>query len=256
MTKDDDKKIIFYSLDYTKSLPIRPGVKDREWLNVKTSGVYDDLTMNMACQSGWELLAPGDFTAEWKGNRETDSTLIHSSMKDAHLFHTGMGDGIFSIRTYYIVKTPPDYAILVTGAPNFFKDGAVQLSSVIESNWSHTSFTLNWKMTRPGTVKFKSGEPIGFITLIPHRQLDNYTFDIDTIYIDRDLYDRYENYEYSVDHSIDYYKEGISDVLTMEKTDGFHITDRKLAEPKIVYTDKDTEYNDPEVKEEPDETNV
>lgn len=219
-------EIIFYSTDFIKSLPLLPGKVEREWMNKKPS-LYKDLSMTMANQSGWELRAPRDFTVEWNGGENSTDLRVHSDIKDAHLFYTGMGNGICSIRAGYVVKTPPNYAILCTGAPNFFKDGATQLTSLIESNWAHMTFFINWKMTRPGSVTFHKNEPIGFITVVPHRQLDNIPMVIETIMANPELYERYQMWQ-STELEIDPYMEGIENSETLEKTKEFHITERAL----------------------------
>jgi hypothetical protein len=138
-----------------------------------------------------------------------------------------MGHGICSIRTWYVIKTEDDYSVLATGAPNFFVDGAVQLTSLVETNWTHMTFYLNWKMTRPGKVTFKKGDPIGFITVIPHRQLENIELEVDTIMADLDLYDRFVKWQ-QTELDIDPYKEGIENSETLEKTSKYHITNRGL----------------------------
>ena len=224
-----NNEIIFYSTDFLKSLSIVPGKMQRKWMD-KHRKFYEDLTMTMANESGWELRAPRDFTVEWNGGQNSIDLKVHTDLRDAHLFYTGMGDGICSIRAGYIVKTPPEYAILCSGAPNFFKDGATQLSSLIESNWAHMTFFINWKMTRPGSVTFYKDDPIGFISLVPHRQLENVSICIDTIMADAELYERYQIWNETL-MDVDPYREGIKNSETLEKTDMFHVKQRALKFP-------------------------
>jgi len=220
-------KITFYAINYSKALPVVPGKNQRDWFDNTNLNFYKDLSMTMANQSGWELRAPGDFTIEWNGGEKSTDLVVHSDVKDAHLFYTGMGHGVCSIRAGYVVQTPDDYAILVTGAPNFFKDGAVQLTSVIESNWAHMTFFLNWKMTFPGKVTFKKGEPLGFVTVIPHRQLDNFEMEIDTIMSNKDLHDKHMMWQ-DIPYDGDPYADGIENNITLDTTSKFHKIDRKL----------------------------
>jgi len=219
--------ITFYSVDYTKSLPVFPGKIQRDWIDNADHLLYNDLTLTMACQSGWEFRAPDDFTIEWNGGSKPTDLCVHSYTKDAHLFNTGMGHGICSIRTWYVIKTEGDYSVLSMGAPNFFVDGAVQLTSLVETNWTHMTFYLNWKMTRPGKVTFKKGDPIGFITIIPHRQLENVELKIDSLMADLELYNRFLLWQQNA-LDIDPYKEGIENSETLEKTTKYHITNRSL----------------------------
>jgi hypothetical protein len=229
-------EITFFCNDYKKALQVVSGRKHREWIDQTNLDYYNDLSLTMANESGWVFRAPDEFTIEWNGGPDSEDLSVHSFTKDAHLFYTGMGNGICSIRTGYVVRTPEDYAILSTGAPNFFVDGAVQLTNLIESNWAHMTFFLNWKMTRPGKVTFKKNDPIGFITLIPHRQLDNVDFKIDSILSDLELFKAYKNWE-STPVDLDPYREGIIDNETLEKTDKFHIQNRKLKTPENNLTE-------------------
>jgi hypothetical protein len=46
------------------------------------------------------------------------------------------------------------------GPANHIKDGVQALEGIIETEWAVASFTMNWKLTRPGTVCWEEGEPI------------------------------------------------------------------------------------------------
>jgi len=82
-------------------------------------------------------------------------------------------------------------------------------------------------MTRPGKVTFKKGDPIGFITIIPHRQLENVELKIDSLMADLELYNRFLLWQQNA-LDIDPYKEGIENSETLEKTTKYHITNRSL----------------------------
>lgn len=220
-------EINFYAINYEKALPVVPGKNKREWIDAAEGKFYKDLSMTMAHQSGWEFKSPCEFTIEWNGGNKSTDLVVHSYIDDSHLFYTGMGYGICSIRAGYVVQTPDDYAILVTGAPNFFKDGIVQMTSVIESNWAHMTFFLNWKMTYPGKVTFKKGDPLGFVTVIPHRQLDNFELKVDSIASNPDLYNKHMMW-IDVPYDGDPYVDGIENNVTGQITQKFHKKKRKL----------------------------
>ena len=61
---------------------------------------------------------------------------------------------------------------MTMGAPNFFKVGIAPLTGLVETDWLPFPFTMNWQMTRPGSVVFKKGEPFCFITLMEHKRLE------------------------------------------------------------------------------------
>ena len=52
------------------------------------------------------------------------------------------------------------------------KDGAVALDGLVETDWLPFPFTMNWKFTRPGVIRFEAGEPFCFVTLAPHGLID------------------------------------------------------------------------------------
>lgn len=226
-------QVTFYAEHYHRCLPIVSGRKERDWFDQSENRkFYDDVTFTLANQSGWELLVPEDFDIEWTGGDKPTDVIVHCLASEAYRFYTGMGHGVCSIRTGYVVRTPPDYAILCTGAPNFFKDGVVPMTSIIESNWAHVTFFVNWKMTRPGRVSFKKHEPIGFCTIVPHRQLESFELRVDSLKSNDDLYSKYMMWQNYSDGR-DTYAMGIDNCLTDEKTSEFHITKRKMKKPKI-----------------------
>ena len=55
------------------------------------------------------------------------------------------------------------------GPANWPKDGISALDGLVETDWSVTTFTMNWKITRPHhSVSFEEGEP--FCMLVPQRR--------------------------------------------------------------------------------------
>ncbi len=49
---------------------------------------------------------------------------------------------------------------MVVYIANSPKDGIVALDGIIETDWAHATFTMNWRFTRACTVEFAVGEPI------------------------------------------------------------------------------------------------
>ena len=47
------------------------------------------------------------------------------------------------------------------------------LDGVVETDWLPFIFTMNWRFSKPGKVKFEKGEPFCFLTLMPHSVLDD-----------------------------------------------------------------------------------
>ena len=42
------------------------------------------------------------------------------------------------------------------------------LDGLVETDWLPFPFTMNWRFTRPGTMRFEAGEPFCFVTPVPH----------------------------------------------------------------------------------------
>jgi hypothetical protein len=72
----------------------------------------------------------------------------------------------------YLFRTSPSWALWARGSPNSAKGKLVPLDGVVETDWLDFPFTMNWRFTRPGTVRFEAGEPFCFITPVPHLLLD------------------------------------------------------------------------------------
>jgi hypothetical protein len=66
----------------------------------------------------------------------------------------------------YLFKTPEGINLWAKGPSNRPKDCLQALEGVIETDWAHSTFTMNWKFTRPNEwVEFQFGEP--FCMLVP-----------------------------------------------------------------------------------------
>jgi hypothetical protein len=131
----------------------------------------------MANSTGWEMLSPCQFEASWSGDPANDAIEIRfgngNSGEISYRFAVShFGHGILTIRPGYLVRTDPGIALWVKGAPNFFLDGIIPLEGLVETDWLPYTFTMNWKFTRPGTVRFAKGDPLAFIFPIAHLGLD------------------------------------------------------------------------------------
>jgi len=62
--------------------------------------------------------------------------------------------------------------LLASGPFNSPKDGIYPLTGITESNWLPYPFTMNWQMTRPGTVRFEKNEPLCMLFPVPHAALE------------------------------------------------------------------------------------
>ncbi len=155
---------------------IVPGRPDRQWMDAFSNRhPYRCLPLTMANTTGWEILCPMGFTAEWNGGAlQTDLTLTPDRPHpNFHQFaQSHFSTGVLTMHPGYMFRTPPGWAVWAMGAPNLIKDGIQPLQGLIETDWLPFPFTMNWIFTRPGRVHFDKGEPFCFITLTEHHKLE------------------------------------------------------------------------------------
>ena len=65
------------------------------------------------------------------------------------------------------------------------------MTTLNETDWQHFPYLIHLKMISPGRVEFKKGEPLGFVTIVPYRQMEHFECSIDTILRDEQLHARY-----------------------------------------------------------------
>jgi hypothetical protein len=129
----------------------------------------------MANTSGWELLCPYGFTAEWNGGpAAADLTVIPDETPDhPHPFAVShFAFGTLTLHTGYLFRTPPGWAVLASGPPNTPKHGVQALDGLIETDWLPFPFTMNWLFTAPGRVRFEKGEPFCFIQVVQDQMIE------------------------------------------------------------------------------------
>jgi hypothetical protein len=157
---------------------IVPGRQPRDWMDAfHARHAYRCLPMNMANTSGWEILCPMAFTAEWNGGIHQDDIKLSTDTPHPHFSRfakSHFSHGVVTMHTGYMFKTPPGWSMMAMGAPNHIKDGIQPLTGLVETDWLPFPFTMNWIFTRPGKVRFEKGEPFCFITLMQDKQLEQF----------------------------------------------------------------------------------
>lgn len=146
------------------------GAADRDWMGATEDHFAARCTpLTIANASGWAVLNPVAFAVEWNGGDDKGDLVITpddpslACDRPASLF----GHGILTFHPGYVFRTDPGWVVWARGAPNHLKDGIQPLDGVVETFWLPFSFTMNWRFTRPGTVRFEAGEPFLFLTLMP-----------------------------------------------------------------------------------------
>ncbi len=155
-----------------------PGAADREWMNkTEDKFAYRCTPMTIANASGWDILNPAAFTAEWTGGDETGDVRLTPDHPELPLDRPAsvFGHGVLTFHPGYVFQTSPGWVTWARGSPNRLKDGIQPLDGVVETSWLPFSFTMNWRFTRPGKVRFEAGEPFCFITLLPAVAIEGVT---------------------------------------------------------------------------------
>jgi len=160
-----------------KPCDVVPAPVRRAWMD-ETDARYANrcLPMLMANQAGWWVPNPRSFTARWDGGKTPLSLRIeYDGGRAPYPASSHFGYGIVTFHIPLLVRTPPGWNLLVRGPANLPKDGAAPLEGLVETDWAVATFTMNWKLTRPGLeVEFAQGEPV--CMLVPQRRGDLESF--------------------------------------------------------------------------------
>jgi hypothetical protein len=181
----DARVIHAYQVSDNRNMPIFCAPPQRAWMeNTDDRFAYRCLPMVMANQAGWMIANPASFTVCWNGGGKREDLWINFGGQQVDQFsfqvHVGsteskgdyrisshFGNGIVTFEVPYLFRTPPEINLWVKGPSNWIKDGACPLEGIVETDWAISTFTMNWKLTRPGLiVEFKEGEPICMIVPI------------------------------------------------------------------------------------------
>lgn len=152
---------------------VRPAPRRRAWMDeTPASFAYRCLPLVMANTHGWEMLCPFAFEVEWDGGADLASVVVHTPEKQTFVASHFAG-GTVTFNPLLVVRTAPGFDLWVTGPTNSFKDGAQGMTALIEADWMPYSFTMNWKLTRPGhRVRFEKDEPFCFFFPIARGAVD------------------------------------------------------------------------------------
>ena len=127
--------------------------------------------------TGWEILCPFGFSAEWNGGPRQEDIVITPDRPQHDLDHfvtSHFSRGVLTMHPQYLFRTPPGWGMMCSGSPNHVKDGIQPLVGLIETDWLPFPFTMNWIFTRPGRITFEKGEPFCFINLIEHKKVEQF----------------------------------------------------------------------------------
>jgi len=148
-------------------LKIVPASAERVWMDeTPNSFAYRCLPMNIANAHGWMILNPAAFAAQWDGSAATNAIAIQPMAGDKTpiIASSHFGSGVLTFNVNGLFRTEPGYDLVVTGPVNQPKDAIAPLTGIVETDWSVSTFTMNWKFTRKATaIRFDRDEPFCMI---------------------------------------------------------------------------------------------
>lgn len=155
----------------------RPARSARKWMdNTSDRYAYRCVPLGIANASGWEILMPHGFEATWDGGNGKEAISIRNldgGHAHPHTVISHFGHGVLTFHTGYLLRTDPGWGIWCRGPPNEPKDGIAALDGLVETDWLPFPFTMNWRFTRPCTVRFDKGEVFCFVTPLAHLALES-----------------------------------------------------------------------------------
>jgi hypothetical protein len=165
--------LVAYPTSRQLHMEIVPAPRWRDWINAMDERWANRcLPLLIANQAGWALLNPVGFEAVWDGRPSREGIRLEFDGDDPpHPIpvESHFGYGILTWSIPYLFRTPPGYNLLARGPANWPKDGVSPLEGIVETDWTFSTFTMNWKLTREGhPVRFEQGEPI--CVVLPQRR--------------------------------------------------------------------------------------
>jgi hypothetical protein len=194
-------KITAFQIHEDDSAPIRPARRERKWMDdADKKSPYRCLPLVVANQYGWEILSTHHFRAVWDGTSTPDGLSVENLSGDGELHASShFGAGVLTFNIPFLFQTPEGWNLMVRGPTNNPKDGIVPLDGIIETDWSHSTFTMNWRFTRAGTVEFALGEPICLFFPLQRGVLEKFRAELRTLESNPELDRRYQEWSVSRD---------------------------------------------------------
>jgi hypothetical protein len=124
---------------------------------------YRCLPLAIANAHGFEVASPCAFEVDWNGGPLASDVTVRAVDEFPgvdRFVRSHFANGIVTLHIGYLLRTEPGWHTIATGPFNTVKDGIVPLTGVIETDWLPYPFTMNWRLTRPGRVRFEHGETV------------------------------------------------------------------------------------------------
>jgi len=214
---------------------VEPMPTKRAWMD-ETAGKfsYKCIPLNVANQTGWQVLSPIEFCANWNGGEHPKDVEVHYHEESRSDFVAGhFGHGILTIMPDFILKTPKGISTYVKGVSNYPLDLIYPLEGSIETDWLPFTFTFNYKFTRPGEIIFQKGQPLFSFFPIKRGYLEKYKITRSNISNNSETYEQYKIFEKAREEHLDKNRENKYDKATGRSFQGFYSSGTLLDAGKI-----------------------
>jgi LPS sulfotransferase NodH len=193
-----DLSLVAYDLNSAVSLPIEPAPPARPWMDaIPQRFAYRCLPLVIANQHGWLIRNTHRVTATWNGGARLEDLSVAHEMPQPYA-SSHFGSGVLTFNIGCLFRTPPGWNLAVRGPANWPKDGVCALEGIVETDWNRATFTMNWKLTRPGlAVTFEPGEPIAMITPVRRGEIERFDAVLQPLAADPDWQAGYQEWSRS-----------------------------------------------------------
>ena len=186
--------LIAYDVGSPMKTNLVPGRPTRAWMNATPNRfAYRCLPMVIANQWGWMIETRHRVEAVWDGSQPIEGVVVTAGGADKSIAASShFGSGVLTFHIGFLFRTPPGFNLHVRGPANWPKDGACALEGIIETDWVDSTFTMNWKLTRPNhPVVFEAGEPIAMISPVRRGQLEEFRAEIQPLAANQEMFENY-----------------------------------------------------------------
>ena len=198
-----------FNFDPKTQWEIKPMPRKRKWMDdtgwyapdgtYHSPHAYKCLPMVTANTMGWTIGCPVGFTVTWNGSLNPLGAISFKFDENPELWSQTIierfGVGTFTIPVPYIFRTPSDTQLMFRNPSNAFKDNAVALDAVIETDWLPYPIFHSWKIKRPNEpVRFEKGEPFTMIHPVKLKEIKDCDFEVTDIDQFPELRDEYQQW--------------------------------------------------------------
>lgn len=171
-----DREFVAYELHPRTGVDLVPAPRERGWMNSTRERFANRcLPLLMANQAGWVVVNDAPVRARWNGGAGPDAVEFDYAARSLFRPTSHFGHGIITWSLPFLFRTPPGFNLLVRGPVNDPKDGIAALEGIVETDWAPSTFTVNWKFTRPDVwTTFDKGEAVCLLAPQRRGELDEF----------------------------------------------------------------------------------